>query len=611
MQATANQLGIDILVISEPKHSKSEGEGWFNEASSRATIAVLNNKIPIDKIGSNNEVGFRWVQIGGVIIYACYWSPNTEFTQFIDFLDRLEASIRIANGMVIVAGDFNAKSPEWGDHREDAKGRALADWAARLGLIPCNRGDKPTFSRVYNGGVSRSHIDITFASESSAKLVREWKVLDEFTGFLHRYISFEISELAKEPRQQDTTERWAWRKYDQTKLRKFLSESNFKIAELIPSSRAKEVGRFLEEACNSCMPRNEYKGGKKPTFWWSQEIADLRKDCLKAWRKYKRSQSGQSNTRESDYTNYKEAKKKLRRAIRKSKETGWKNLCAQVEADLWGLPYKLVTKKLMGRRPIPGLHLPGRLMSIVDTLFPQVPKIIWPTTPAGTGFLEITNAEIVDAGQGIPTGKAPGPDGVPDLVIKQISAIKPEMLRDMFNACLRESTFPKEWKVAKFVLIRKGDKPLDDPMSYRHICLLNTIGKFFERIIKTRIENHLESSHDLDTKQFGFRKGRSTIDAIHEVFRTVDKASSGSLYSRKLCAVVALDVANPFNTAKWQKIEESLHTKEIPAYLVGIIRSYLSERELQYYHGGKTDMTYKVWRTAGIDAGATLVEYNV
>lgn len=188
MQATANQLRIDILVISEPKHPKSEGEGWFNDASSRATIAVLNNKIPIDKIGSNNEVGFRWVQIGGVTLYACYWSPNTEFTQFIDFLDRLEASIRIANGMVIVAGDFNAKSPEWGDHREDAKGRALADWAASLGLIPCNRGDKPTFSRVYNGGVSRSHIDITFASESSAQLVREWKVLDEFTVSLHRYI---------------------------------------------------------------------------------------------------------------------------------------------------------------------------------------------------------------------------------------------------------------------------------------------------------------------------------------------------------------------------------------------------------------------------------------
>jgi len=109
-----------------------------------------------------------------------------------------------------------------------------------------------------------------------------------------------------------------------------------------------------------------------------------------------------------------------------------------VESDLWGLPYKIVTKKLMGRRPIPGIHLPSRLMSIVDTLFPPVPKITLPTTPAGTGFPELTSGEVIDAGQRIPTGRAPGPDGVPNLVIKQILTIKPKILRDMFNACLRE-----------------------------------------------------------------------------------------------------------------------------------------------------------------------------
>lgn len=159
-----------------------------------------------------------------------------------------------------------------------------------------------------------------------------------------------------------------------------------------------------------------------------------------------------------------------------------------METDPWGLPYKIVTKKLMGRRQIPGLHLPGRLISIVDTLFPQVPKITWPIISTEIGFPEITTQEIIEAGRKIPTGKAPGPDGVPDLVIKQISVVKPEVFRELFNACLRDSTFPKEWKIAKLVLLRKGDKPLDNPKSYRPICLLNTIGKFFERIIKARLE---------------------------------------------------------------------------------------------------------------------------
>jgi len=69
-------------------------------------------------------------------------------------------------------------------------------------------------------------------------------------------------------------------KVRQTKLRNFLAVSDFKITGLTSSSRAKEEGRYLEEACNSCMPRGEYKGGKKPTYLWSQEISDLRKDCL-------------------------------------------------------------------------------------------------------------------------------------------------------------------------------------------------------------------------------------------------------------------------------------------------------------------------------------------
>jgi len=49
-----------------------------------------------------------------ITIYSCYWSPNTDYTLFVDFLDRLEGSVRNAQGVVIVAGDFNAKSPVWG-----------------------------------------------------------------------------------------------------------------------------------------------------------------------------------------------------------------------------------------------------------------------------------------------------------------------------------------------------------------------------------------------------------------------------------------------------------------------------------------------------------------
>lgn len=88
-----------------------------------------------------------------------------------------------------------------------------------------------------------------------------------------------------------------------------------------------------------------------------------------------------------------------------------------------------------------------------------------------------------------PTGKVPGLDNILDLIIKQIAIIKrPEIMCNEFNDCLRQGTFPSIWKVSKLGLLRKGNKPLEEPSSYRPIFLLNTAVKFLERIIKGSLE---------------------------------------------------------------------------------------------------------------------------
>jgi len=141
--------------------------------------------------------------------------------------------------------------------------------------------------------------------------------------------------------------------------------------------------------------------------------------------------------------------------------------------------------------------------SIVDVLFPKEVAVTWPPRAENHIFPEVTCAEVRDLCNRIP----PGLDGVPDLVVKEVAINRPEILRGIFNACLRGSVFPHSWKVTKLVLLRKRDKPLDNPSSNRPICLLNTVGKLFERLIKTHIENQLEENGDLDDRQYGFRKG--------------------------------------------------------------------------------------------------------
>ncbi|KAL4104244.1 hypothetical protein QTP88_019553 [Uroleucon formosanum] len=81
-------------------------------------------------------------------------------------------------------------------------------------------------------------------------------------------------------------------------------------------------------------------------------------------------------------------------------------------------------------------------------------------------------------------------------------------------------------------VLPKGNKPLDQPSSYRPICLLNTIGKVFERIIKKRLEAHLEVTRGISSHQFGFMKGRSTIDAIKMATNVIQEAGTGPLYKR-------------------------------------------------------------------------------
>jgi len=53
----------------------------------------------------------------------------------------------------------------------------------------------------------------------------------------------------------------------------------------------------------------------------------------------------------------------------------------------------------------------------------------------------------------------------------------------------------------------KGKQTTREPSSYKPICLINTIYQLFERIIKKRLEVHLEQTGGTSNHQFGFTKG--------------------------------------------------------------------------------------------------------
>ncbi|KAL4088732.1 hypothetical protein QTP88_023816 [Uroleucon formosanum] len=332
------------------------------------------------------------------------------------------------------------------------------------------------------------------------------------------------------------------------------------------------------------MPIRSLAKGKRAVHWWSEEIADLRRAAITARRSYQRAgRRSNASNRNEEFQVYNRSRKVLRIAIRKEQERSWRELCDSVDSDPQGVPYRLVTKRLGRRHPV--IEEPA-LSSIARELFPALPTINWDLVPlersVPTEIIEhpetstplFTADELRQAVRKLPSGKAPGPDNIPNEIIKLAAERSPEMFLETFNACLTNSQFPNRWKCAKLILLHKGAyKPPDQPSSYRPISLLDGGGKLLERLLLNRLEAHIERAGALSGLQFGFRRHRSTTDAIEEVIKAAREAGRGAVQNRHLCAVVTLDVKNAFNTAPRKMIDESLQRSSVPEYLIRILRT--------------------------------------
>lgn len=80
-----------------------------------------------------------------VVAYSYYFSLNVIFGEYARLLDGLESDIwdRLKLGM-IVAGDFNAKTKEWGSNRKDRRGDILLEFATGLRLTVENVSTTPS-----------------------------------------------------------------------------------------------------------------------------------------------------------------------------------------------------------------------------------------------------------------------------------------------------------------------------------------------------------------------------------------------------------------------------------------------------------------------------------
>ena len=125
--------------------------------------------------------------------------------------------------------------------------------------------------------------------------------------------------------------------------------------------------------------------------------------------------------------------------------------------------------------------------------------------------------------------------------LHKIKILPPETLKyllDIYNRIWEEGKVPKSWKRATITpLLKEGVR------SYRLVALTSIFCKVFERMTCRYLEKKKK-----DDSQFGFRKQRSTIDAITKLttkilngFRRKEKTAQYSLILIKLTERRQLD----------------------------------------------------------------------
>lgn len=123
----------------------------------------------------------------------------------------------------------------------------------------------------------------------------------------------------------------------------------------------------------------------------------------------------------------------------------------------------------------------------------------------------------------------------------------------------------------------------------------------FEKLLDNRLRKILEEPGEsrLSENQYGFRSGRSIIDAIQEVCNTADECPK-----RRKTGMIMIDIKNAFNSAPWAKILDAIDDKNIPQYLCKTLDSYLSDRNITYQNPWGITIEKRI--SCGVPQGSVL-----
>ncbi|KAM3554291.1 hypothetical protein ARSEF4850_006531 [Beauveria asiatica] len=431
----------------------------------------------------------------------------------------------------VIAGDFNRHDQLWGGDDVSWLRQGEGDDIINLMNDLTLSSLLPRGTKTWQGGDYESGIDLALASGDLAANMIKCATLKTDHGSDHQAIEavFDVTVPEQQRQERLLLKNAPWKEI-RTKIAQTL--------ENMPSEGTVQqmTDRLMFAVCEAVHTLTpKAKPSSVAKRWWTEDLTQLRR-IYTHWRNKARSarRAGCRATALEDAA--KSAAKQYHDAIRQQKKSHWNELLADND-NIWQVAKYLKSGQdaAFGRVPqlrkMDGSHTTtdkDRAQELLTTFFPPLPDNIEEevSRPLATAvpMPELTMEEIERQLNTAKDWKAPGQDGLPTAVWKQVWPVVKDRVFALFQSSLREGTLPSQWLHAKIIPLKKsGKEDYTAANAWRPISLLATLGKILESVIAERLSYVVEVYGLLPTNHFGARKKRSRqIDANGGAIAFVD-----------------------------------------------------------------------------------------
>lgn len=593
------ELKIDILCLQEPYTRRGKILGMpitsqiiLTGGNPQAATIVYNKNITVTKLSQFCDSHTVCIEISTpsgtwalVNMYFQYSDPILPFLNKIREIDTV-----LGNISTIYVADANAKSPLWNSRITDEKGEELEELIFEKQLNVENKPNNPPTYRNQAG--SGTNIDVTLSNRPATNNIKNWRVGQNLTSSDHNLIYFEVTKEQNTVYTETVNKRhFNIKRANWEKLRERMQLPE----EVQPGDnvdkKAHEITSAIQNAMRSAIPLLplEIKVHNKP---WSDKLSKMRREARKARTRYQKNQDPTIRTFLLNI--YRRKKHLFQQELYNTKIKCWEIfLKEQTTLGPWGTPFKIATNKI--RRPTTLSTVKKTngetttswresVQVLMDTLLPDdneqeddrhhkdLRKNMETRPDNHDETQPVTSEEVEAIINGLKKNKAPGPDGIKSEVLQHLAGIISPFLSQLFNECLRQKRIPSIWKQSELVILKKGeDKDPLIPKSYRPICLLNILGKIQEKMLCNRLQAYREQI-GLHPRQFGFRKGRSTEDAINQALEHVKEIDE------KYVVGIFIDISGAFDNLWWPALFARLRDINCPRQLYESFLDYFKNR---------------------------------